>query len=174
MIDPIWLSRAEVENFHAKAIDMAGGSHGLRDSNLLESALARPQNLHAYGETDEFQLAASYAEGIARNHAFVDGNKRTAFMAADVFLFKNGQELLPREDDGYVELMESLAQGRTSREQMADYLRTNAQPLQRQTTPDRVDWSARAQQLREEHDSPVSPDQPDQPEQRPDGPRMKQ
>lgn len=129
MTDPIWLSRSDVESLHTKVIEASGGSHGLRDVNLLESALARPQNLHAYGEADSFQLAASYAEGIARNHAFVDGNKRTAFMSAWLFLRQNGQELTPRDDDGYVDLMESLAQGQTSREQMADYLRANVQSL---------------------------------------------
>ena len=72
MSEPRWLSRADVEALHTMAIERDGGSHGLRDANLLESALARPQNLYAYGEQDRFQLAASYAEGIARNHAFVD------------------------------------------------------------------------------------------------------
>ena len=90
MSAPVWLSKAEILYIHEKAIDAAGGSHGLRDESLLESALARPQNLHTYGEDDRFQLAASYAEGIARNHAFVDGNKRTAFQSADVFLYKMG------------------------------------------------------------------------------------
>ena len=129
MTEPVWLSRSDVETLHAKVIESSGGSHGLRDANLLESALARPQNLHAYGEADIFQLAASYAEGIARNHAFVDGNKRTAFLSASFFLRENGHALMHREDDGYVDLMESLAQGQTSREQMADYLRANAQSL---------------------------------------------
>jgi death on curing protein len=171
MTEPVWLSRSDVETLHAKVIESSGGSHGLRDANLLESALARPQNLHAYGEGDTFQLAAAYAEGIARNHAFVDGNKRTAFLSAAFFLRENGQELMHREDDGYVELMVSLAQGRTSREQMADYLRINAQ--QRQTTPDRVDWSARAQQLREQHGAAES-DTPKQDDPDQNSPRMKQ
>ena len=132
MSEPKWLSRSEVERLHEKSIDMAGGAHGLRDANLLESALARPQNLYAYGEQDRFQLAASYAEGIARNHAFVDGNKRTAFMAADFFLLKNGQELLPREDDGYVTMMESLGQGKITREDAAAYLAANARPREQE------------------------------------------
>ena len=72
---------------------MGGGAHGLRDAALLESALARPKNQHGYGEKDTFQLAASYAEGISRNHAFVDGNKRTAFYVAADFLEQHGYQL---------------------------------------------------------------------------------
>jgi len=148
MSEPAWLSRGEIDRLHAKAIDMAGGSHGLRDEGLLESALARPQNLYAYGESDTFRLAAGYAESIARNHPFVDGNKRTAFMAADVFLFKNGHELAARQDDGYVSMMEELAQGHASRDQMADYLRTNAKSVERaqqqsDAEPPPKDWSDR-------------------------------
>jgi len=65
MREPRWLSREDVEIIHEGVIEVGGGSHGLQDGNLLESALARPQNQHAYGETDHFQLAASYAEGIS-------------------------------------------------------------------------------------------------------------
>ncbi len=126
MSEPKWLSRADVEALHTMAIDRDGGSRGLRDANLLESALARPQNLHAYGEEDRFQLAASYAEGIARNHAFVDGNKRTALAASMMFLHDNGQELMPRQDDGYVDMMVNLGQGKISREEAAAYLSENA------------------------------------------------
>ena len=76
MRDPKWVSRALVEFIHEGVIEIGGGAQDLPDPALLESALARPQNLYAYGETDIFQLASSYAEAIARNHAFVDGNKR--------------------------------------------------------------------------------------------------
>lgn len=79
MTDPKWVTRQQVEFIHEAVIEMGGGSHGLRDAALIESALARPQNQRAYGETDTFQLVASYAEAISRNHAIVDGNKRTAF-----------------------------------------------------------------------------------------------
>ena len=79
MTQPKWVTLQLVEFIHEGVIEVGGGSHGLRDAALLESALSRPQNQHAYGETDTFQLAASYAGGISRNHAFVDGNKRTAF-----------------------------------------------------------------------------------------------
>lgn len=126
MSEPKWLSRADVEALHTMQIERAGGAHGLRDASLLESALARPQNLHAYGEEDRFQLAASYAEGIARNHAFVDGNKRTALAASMMFLHDNGHELLPRKDDGYVDMMVNLGQGKITREEAAAYLAQNA------------------------------------------------
>ena len=84
MTEPRWISRQDVEAIHKVVIDIGGGSHGLRDEGLLESALGRVQNQFAYGEDDIFQLAAGYAESIARNHPFIDGNKRTAFQTADV------------------------------------------------------------------------------------------
>jgi death-on-curing protein len=90
---------------------------------LLESALSRPKNQHAYGETDTFELAASYAEAISRNHAFVDGNKRTAFYAAADFLEQNGHQLRSAEGVEHAEMMELLAQGKLSREQAANHLR---------------------------------------------------
>jgi death-on-curing protein len=152
MSEPKWLSRTDVEALHTMAIDRDGGSHGLRDANLLESALARPQNLHAYGEDDRFQLAASYAEGIARNHAFVDGNKRTAFAAALMFLHDNGYDLLPRQDDGYVDMMVNLGQGKISREDAAAYLSHNARAQVREIAkmaePPAKDWSAKPDQIR--------------------------
>ena len=82
MTDPKWVTRQQVEFIHEAVIEMAGGASGLRDAALLESALARPQNQYAYGDTDTFQLAASYA--------FVDGNKRTAFYVAVDFLEQTG------------------------------------------------------------------------------------
>ena len=127
-----WLTRAEVELIHINAIEVAGGAHGLRDANLLESALARPRNLHAYGENDLFQLAASYAEGISRNHSFVDGNKRTAHQSADIFLYKNGHELIVRDVDNRVKLMEDLAQGNVTREAAAEYIREHSRTIERE------------------------------------------
>ena len=77
MTEPKWMTPEQVKFIHQMALQMGGGLHGRQDTALLESALARPQNLHAYGEKDTFQLAASYAEAIIRNHAFSDANKRT-------------------------------------------------------------------------------------------------
>lgn len=129
MTDPKWITRQQVEFIHEAVIDMAGGAPGLRDPALLESALARPQNQHAYGETDIFQLAASYAEGISRNHAFVDGNKRTAFYAAADFLEQNGHLLKATEGAEHAEMMELLGQGKIIRDQAANHLRKYALPL---------------------------------------------
>lgn len=123
MIDPKWVTRALVELIHEGVIEIGGGSYGLRDAALLESALTRPQNLHAYGDTDVFQLAASYAEGIARNHAFVDGNKRTAFFVASDFLEQNGYELQGAVDQEHADMMVELGQGKISREDAAEHLR---------------------------------------------------
>jgi|TARA_B100001167_G_scaffold180409_1_gene136709 death-on-curing protein len=134
MSEPKWLARDDVELIHEEMIKIGGGSHGLRDAALLESALARPQNLHAYGEDDTFQLAASYAEGIARNHPFVDGNKRTAFAAADVFLAENGQNLDKVKGLEHVEMMEKLGQGQITREDAAEHLREHSRPLERERT----------------------------------------
>jgi len=126
---PKWVTRQQVEFIHEGVIEIGGGSHGLRDAALLESALARPQNQYAYGETDTFQLAASYAEGISRNHAFVDGNKRTAFYVASDFLEQNGYELQAAKDHEHAEMMEQLGQGKISREAAAMHLREHSNIL---------------------------------------------
>ena len=118
-----WISRVEIEALHQGVIEVGGGSHGLRDAALLESALGRPQNQHAYGETDIFQLAASYAEAISRNHPFVDGNKRTAFITAINFLEINGYALRKAEGQEHADMMVELGQGKINREDAAEHLR---------------------------------------------------
>ena len=90
MSEPVWLDTSIVLDVHAEQLALFGGADGLRDAGLLESALARPVNKFAYGETNLAALAAAYGFGIARNHAFVDGNKRTAFASIIVFLGLNG------------------------------------------------------------------------------------
>ena len=90
MTEPIWLAVDLVIDIHSEQLALFGGPDGLRDRGLLESALARPINKFAYGETDLGSLAASYAFGIARNHPFIDGNKRVSFAALIVFLGLNG------------------------------------------------------------------------------------
>ena len=90
MKQPAWLMKQAVLAFHAECIRAYGGSDGVRDDGLLESALARPKHLFHYEKADLLRLAAAYAVGIAKNHPFVDGNKRTAFLAATVFLERNG------------------------------------------------------------------------------------
>lgn len=116
MTAPDWVTADLVVYILDLLLDMGGGLHGLRDPGLLDSALARPRNLQAHGETDLFQLAACYAEAIARNHAFLDGNKRTAFYVAVEFLERNGQELLPAKGHEHADMIEQLAQGNIPRE----------------------------------------------------------
>lgn len=128
MTEPKWVTRQQVEFIHEAVIEMAGGAQGLRDAALLESALARPQNQYAYGETDTFQLAASYAEAISRNHAFVDGNKRTAFYVAVDFLEQNGFQLQAAKGVEHAEMMEQLGQGEITRDQAAAHLREYSEP----------------------------------------------
>ncbi len=93
MTEPLWLGIDLVLDIHSEQLALFGGPDGLRDRGLLESALGRPINKHAYGENDLAVLAASYAFGLARNHPFIDGNKRVAFAAALVFLGLNGMSL---------------------------------------------------------------------------------
>jgi death on curing protein len=88
--EPDWLEPDILLLLHREALAVHGGADGLRDPGLLDSALARPRNLHAYGEADPIVLAAAYASGIVRNHPFVDGNKRAGFIAAVIFLEING------------------------------------------------------------------------------------
>lgn len=109
---------------HHRQIAEHGGSEGLRDEGLLLSALTRPQNLLADGEpaTDLASLAAAYAYGIARNHPFVDGNKRTAQVAARTFLILNGVDLEATQDDKVLTFL-SLAEGAVSEEELADWIR---------------------------------------------------
>ena len=147
MTAPKWVNRQQVEFIHDAVIEIGGGSHGLRDAALLESALARPQNQYAYGETDIFQLAASYAESISRNHAFVDGNKRTAFYVASDFLEQNGHELQAAKGHEHAEMMEQLGQGKISREEAAAHLREHSRVIEREqgrSDPPKKDWGKKA------------------------------
>lgn len=100
----------------------------MRDQALLLSALARPQNLAAYGEPDIADLAAAYSVGIARNHAFLDGNKRTAWVVAEVFLLKNGYQLTTSDHDG-VEVMLAVADGSLAEVKFAAWLRERMRPI---------------------------------------------
>lgn len=129
MTEPTWVTRQQVEFIHDAVIEIGGGSHGLRDAVLLESALARPQNHLAYGETDTFQLAASYAEAISRNHAFVDGNKRTAFYVAVDFLEQNGFQLQVAKGVEHAEMMELLGQGKITRDEAAAHFRRHSDAI---------------------------------------------
>ncbi|HYJ87204.1 MAG TPA: type II toxin-antitoxin system death-on-curing family toxin [Pyrinomonadaceae bacterium] len=120
----VWLLEETVIAVHQRQISEHGGSEGLRDEGLLASALARPQNVLAYAQPppDSAALAAAYAYGIARNHPFVDGNKRTALVAARTFLLLNGVNLEANQDEKYLTFLQ-LAQGTLTEEQLADWIR---------------------------------------------------
>jgi death-on-curing protein len=123
-----WIKEGSVLAIHDEQIAEHGGLAGVRDLALLLSALARPQNLAAYGNPDIADLAAAYAVGIARNHAFLDGNKRTAWVAAETFLLKNGYELMARDQDA-VTTMLAVADGTMPEPEFAVWLRTYIRPL---------------------------------------------
>ena len=120
----VWLLEETVIAIHQRQISEHGGSEGLRDEGLLSSALARPQNLLAYAQPrpDLAALAAAYAYGIARDHPFVDGNKRTALVAARTFLIVNGVDLDATQDEKYLTFLE-LAKGTLTEERLADWIR---------------------------------------------------
>ena len=120
-----WLDRRALVAAHDEQIAEHGGAPGLRDSGLLESALARPENLAAYGEPDVFELAAAYAFGLARNHAFVDGNKRMAGIAAETFLALHGFSFEATDADFVLTILR-LAAGDLEEVELADWLRTHA------------------------------------------------
>ncbi len=130
MTEPFWLSRQAIEIIHDEQLAEHGGAGGLRDAGLLESALARPRNLFAYGEADIFSLAAAYAAGIVRNHPFVDGNKRTGFLAAYSFLSVNGLELNAPQAEAVVMTL-GLASGEMPEEGFAAWLRDRTDPVGR-------------------------------------------
>jgi death-on-curing protein len=124
--EPFWLSRQAIEIIHDEQLVEHGGAGGIRDAGLLESALARPRNLFAYGEADICALAAAYAAGIVRNHPFVDGNKRTGFLAAYSFLAVNGLELDAPEAEAVVMTL-GLASGEMPEQGFAAWLRDRTQ-----------------------------------------------
>jgi death on curing protein len=124
----VWLTELQVKILHAEAINLFGGAQGIRDEDLLQSALARPQNLHAYNEDATlFELAASYGFGLAKNHAFIDGNKRVALLAIRAFLFRNGFSFKPEEVET-VTFMEGLAAGEVTEKLLSDWIRANSEP----------------------------------------------
>ena len=120
-----WIEESVVWAVHEAQLAEHGGLAGVRDAGLLASALARPINLAAYGDADASALAAAYAFGIARNHPFIDGNKRTAFVCAELFLALNGVALLA-EDASCVRIMLTLADGELPEIEFADWLRANS------------------------------------------------
>ena len=108
--EPIWLGTRDATAVHDRQLAEHGGGVGLRDAGLLESALTRPVNRWNYGEDDPAELAAAYAFGVARNHPFIDGNKRTAWVLARLFLAVNGHKLAFTSEDA-IRMMLALAAG---------------------------------------------------------------
>jgi death-on-curing protein len=128
MSEPRWLEIGLVLDFHSEQLALFGGPDGVRDLGLLESALARPINKFAYGENDLAVLAAAYGFGIAKNHAFVDGNKRTALASMIVFLGLNLVDLdAPQEAAAAIVL--SVAAGEISEDVLARWIAFHSKPL---------------------------------------------
>ncbi|OJU06467.1 MAG: death-on-curing family protein [Rhizobium sp. 63-7] len=123
----VFLSRIVVERLHQMQIERFGGAFGLRDAGILESALARPINKAAYGCDDIIELAAAYLYGLAKNHAFIDGNKRIAIVAAAVFLMENGFEIETTEAKLYTFVL-AVAAGDIDEEGAARFLRDVSVP----------------------------------------------
>ena len=120
----VWIDGTVIRAVHDEQLAEHGGAEGLRDLGLLESALARPPQLAAYGEPDTAALAAAYGFGLARNHPFVDGNKRTAFVAVELFLMLNGTTLTANDVECVLTMLD-LAAGHLTEPAFAEWLREN-------------------------------------------------
>jgi death on curing protein len=131
MTEPIWIDPIDAILIHDRELTMHGGSAGIRDQGLLESALARAKNHWAYAESTPglTVLAAAYAFGISSNHPFVDGNKRTALVVSFAFLDVNGLEVTATQEDAYLTIL-GLAAGEISEEQLAAWFERNTAPRQ--------------------------------------------
>ena len=128
MTPPLWVPLAAVLTFHDRQITRHGGAPGLRDITLLEAACARPVNRYAYGESNVQTLAAAYAFGVCKAHAFIDGNKRTAFVTTLTFLRLNGLQMRPDPLEG-VKMMEDLASGDIQEAGFATWLETQTSAI---------------------------------------------
>jgi death-on-curing protein len=125
MKEPVWVLREVVFMLHEQSLAQFGGSAGVRDAGLLDSALGRPANLFAYGKPTLFELAASYAGGIVKNHPFIDGNKRAGFVVAVTFLELNGCRFEAEEADAAVRTL-ALAAGEMTEAAYAAWLQANS------------------------------------------------
>lgn len=122
LIEPKWVTQEVIIALHDRQIAEFGGVSGVRDLGLLQSVIARPQNAFYYSQVISLtKLAACYAFGIAKNHTFVDGNKRTAFMSCYLFLLKNGFIIKASEEERFISIL-SLANGSISEEEFANWL----------------------------------------------------
>jgi death-on-curing protein len=122
---PVWIFRETVLSLHEQLLAAFGGSPGIRDLGLLDSALGRPENLLAYGHPDLFDLAASYGYGLVKSHPFIDGNKRTGFAVTVLFLELNGRRFQAGEADATVQTL-ALAAGELAEADFAAWLTANS------------------------------------------------
>lgn len=122
MSEPRWITHKAVSEIHALQLALHGGQDGVRDTGLLESALQRPRNQWAYAKADLPAIAAAYAFGIAKNHPFADGNKRTAGVVCETFLIANGYAIIVDNDEWY-DAVYTLASGESTEEEFARWLR---------------------------------------------------
>jgi death-on-curing protein len=120
-----WIDRRALELLHDDSLAEHGGAAGLRDEGLLESALARPLHLAAYGDPDVAAVAACYGVGLAKNHPFVDGNKRAAFLAIGLFLALNGRRLVATQADATLTML-GMAAGTVDEAALADWIRRHS------------------------------------------------
>ena len=128
MKEPNWISREVILAVHTELLSRFGGLAGLRDESLLDSALNKPLHLFHYGNPSLAELAAAYAEGIVKNHPFLDGNKRAGFMAAYIFLGINGLDLDAPEEEAVVQTL-ALAAGDGDAAQFARWLKEKCLPI---------------------------------------------
>ncbi len=128
MSRPFWLSKVAIMAIHGRLLAEHGGPSGIRDESLLESALAAPVNHFEYDQADVFVLAATYAHALTSNHPFVDGNKRTAFAAAGIFLELNGYRLTASEPDAALAVL-ALSGGDMNAEEFCKWLRISSVDL---------------------------------------------
>jgi len=132
-VEPVWIDEWEILAFHEELLARFGGAAGIRDAGLLESALNRPHHLFHYGDPTLPELAAAYGAGIVKNHPFLDGNKRTGFLAAALFLETNGYRFEATEEE-VVERTLALAAGAIGEEEYAAWLERSSAPVSREET----------------------------------------
>lgn len=125
----VWLDQAVMLAVHDEQLAEHGGGSGVRDTGMFESALNRPRHLAVYGEPDFADLAASYGVGLAKNHPFVDGNKRTAFVAVELFLALNGYDLTASDEDCVLTML-AVAAGDMEEAAFAEWIRRNSVVLE--------------------------------------------
>jgi death-on-curing protein len=125
MSEPVWVDREDCLAMHEKLLERFGGLKGIRDEGLLESALNKPRHLFSYGKPTVFEMASSYAVGIVKNHPFLDGNKRTGFVEAALFIEANGYLFQATEEEAVLETL-ALAAGENTEADYAAWLAKNS------------------------------------------------